>query len=258
MWYCYLSQNNLFSLHILSILKHIHGICKPNRYFRILSHRTNICLWTATPLFRLVLVHVPYHHHWKPTHYTGCKQRLPPSHAHVLLSLQPIFHWYLHKHNNSPKVAVEHPSTWPEHHLYRLLVSGMFYLDILCFRKLSPHCDGLWPLCGHLPTSKIYNHYEPFPMHLPSITFPDHQHYKCTTPYTSGIATVLLHRTECPQLLLWAWSNHKAFLLWYIYQYSFYLYCDHCIFSYPTIWDYFFLYSNCVLYSEDPISWWKA
>lgn len=60
-----------------------------------------------------------------------------------------------------PKVLRNIQTPEQSYNLWRLHHSGVFFHTVCMFGWLSPDCDGLWPLCGHLPPHALQRHLEP-------------------------------------------------------------------------------------------------
>ena len=137
-----------------------HGTRECYTNFRISSsgnfkgtRRQPLLFWTF-PL------HVSDHCIWKPAHHPSCQPRLPPSHPHVHLPLQPVLCRHLCHFHHHPKVAVEHPEPEQSYSLWRLHHPDVFFHALCRVGYLSPDSDGLWLLHGHLSPPELHSHHE--------------------------------------------------------------------------------------------------
>ena len=161
-------------------------------------------------------LHVPDHCVWKSAHHPGHCLWLPPPHTHVLLPLQPVLRRYLFYHHYHPQDAGEHPDTEQSHNLCRLHHPNVLFPILFGVGHLSFDRDGLWQVCGHLPSPALHGYHEPPTVWTPASGDLD---YKClafivTKP--NGGATVLLQRLGNPPLFLWTQSDGPTCLLWHL------------------------------------------
>ena len=119
-------------------------------------------------------------------------------------------------HHYHPQDAGEHPDTEQSHNLCRLHHPNVLFPILFGVGHLSFDRDGLWQVCGHLPSPALHGYHEPPTVWTPSSGDLD---YKClafivTKP--NGGATVLLQRRGNPPLFLWTQSDGPTCLLWHL------------------------------------------
>ena len=151
-----------FALFLFLLLQFhwLHETRKPNSYFRVyLPGTLRRDIIAASPLLALP-VHVPGHFHWESSHHLVHYHWHPPPHTHVLLSLQPIFFRHLFHLYHHPKDAVEHQDSESSYHLWRLHHTDVFFHAFWDIRQHPLDCDGLWPVCSHLPPIAVPDHHE--------------------------------------------------------------------------------------------------
>ena len=181
-----------------------HGTWEWDTSFRIYS--PGIIKWTRTaaPHIWAFPLHVPDHCVWKSAHHPGRQLRLPPPQPHALLPLQSVLCRHLLYLHHCPKDVEEHKDTEQSNNLWRLYHPDAFFLIFCNIGRVPPDCDGLWPLCGHLPPTPLHSHHEPLALWTPGSAVLDHECSEFLDTKHNGVVAGLLYRLGNPPLFLWS------------------------------------------------------